>query len=161
MCVPAAICRNGIKREQTTNESIIIRQILRPQVHTSISSTFYLSLTPYQISCILNHARPPPPSSTSASPGTTPKSPNMSPTPPFFATRSTRGCASERRGCRAAEREELRRCHHRLGVRGGPKLTVFFEETLNAVKCTRPTAQLLFNSSPPSTLDAVKRNFPL
>ncbi|KAF7978470.1 hypothetical protein HWV62_45593 [Athelia sp. TMB] len=48
-----------------------------------------------------------------------------------------------------------------FGVRGAPELTVFFEETLNAIKDTLPKARLLFNSSPPSTLDAVKRNFPL
>lgn len=48
-----------------------------------------------------------------------------------------------------------------FGVRGAPDLTVFFEEVANTVKNTLPTAPLLFNSSPPSTLNAVKRNFPL
>ena len=48
-----------------------------------------------------------------------------------------------------------------FGVRGTPELTGFFEEAVNAIKEALPTARLLFNSSPPSTLDAVKRNFPL
>ncbi|KAF7975242.1 hypothetical protein HWV62_10214 [Athelia sp. TMB] len=48
-----------------------------------------------------------------------------------------------------------------FGVRRAPELTVFFEEAVNAIKDALPTAKLLFNSSPLSTLDAVKRNFPL
>ncbi|KAF7964960.1 hypothetical protein HWV62_1312 [Athelia sp. TMB] len=48
-----------------------------------------------------------------------------------------------------------------FGVRGAPELTVFFEKTVNAIKDALPTAKLLFNSSPLSTLDAVTRNFPL
>ena len=37
----------------------------------------------------------------------------------------------------------------------------FFDYALNAVKDTLLTAQLLFNSSPPPALNAVRRNFPL
>ncbi|KZP06487.1 hypothetical protein FIBSPDRAFT_842083 [Athelia psychrophila] len=48
-----------------------------------------------------------------------------------------------------------------FGVRGSVDLTEFFEEIVNTVKDTAPRARLLFNSSPPSTLDAVKRAFPL
>ncbi|KAF7975235.1 hypothetical protein HWV62_10200 [Athelia sp. TMB] len=48
-----------------------------------------------------------------------------------------------------------------FGVRGAPELTVFFEEAVNVIKDTLPTTKLLFNSSPLSSLDAVKRNFPL
>ncbi|KAF7965201.1 hypothetical protein HWV62_45089 [Athelia sp. TMB] len=47
------------------------------------------------------------------------------------------------------------------GLRGVPELTVFFEEAVNLVKDALPGARLLFNFSPASTLDAVKRNFPL
>ena len=48
-----------------------------------------------------------------------------------------------------------------FGVRGAPELTGFFNYALNAVKYTLLTARLLFNSSPPPALNAVRRNFPL
>lgn len=48
-----------------------------------------------------------------------------------------------------------------FGVRGTPELTVFFEDIVNTVREHAPSAKLLFNSSPPTTLDAAKRGFPL
>ena len=48
-----------------------------------------------------------------------------------------------------------------FGVRGNSDLTVFFEQIVNVVREHAPTAKLLFNSSPGSTLDAAKRWFPV
>lgn len=48
-----------------------------------------------------------------------------------------------------------------FGVRGQPAHTVFFEDLVNTVKDTAPRAKLLFNSSVSSTIDAVRRAFPL
>ncbi|KZP06479.1 hypothetical protein FIBSPDRAFT_1053506 [Athelia psychrophila] len=48
-----------------------------------------------------------------------------------------------------------------FGIRGSADLTEFFEEIVNTVKDTAPRARLLFNTSPPSTIDAVRRAFPL
>ncbi|KZP09802.1 hypothetical protein FIBSPDRAFT_873288 [Athelia psychrophila] len=47
------------------------------------------------------------------------------------------------------------------GVRLQAKLTEFFEEIVNTVKEHAPRARMGFNSSPQSTLDAVKRACPL
>lgn len=47
-----------------------------------------------------------------------------------------------------------------FGVRGNPDLTVFFEQIVNTAREHAPAAKLLFNSSPESTVDAVKRWFP-
>lgn len=46
------------------------------------------------------------------------------------------------------------------GVRGPEAMTVFFEELVNTIKDTLPRAKMLFNSSPQSTLDALRRAYP-
>lgn len=43
-----------------------------------------------------------------------------------------------------------------LGVRGNPKLTVFLDGLVNAIAKNVPDAKLGFDSSPGSTLDAVR-----
>lgn len=48
-----------------------------------------------------------------------------------------------------------------FGVRGNPKLTVYFEMLVNMVVEHSPGTKLLFNSSPDSTLDAAKRQVPI
>lgn len=48
-----------------------------------------------------------------------------------------------------------------FGVRGNPEMTVWFEEIVNAVREKSPKTKFLFNTSPDSTLEAAKRNFPL
>lgn len=48
-----------------------------------------------------------------------------------------------------------------FGVRGVAGITAFFEDTINAVKDMPPKVKLLFNFNLTSTLNAVKRNFPL
>lgn len=48
-----------------------------------------------------------------------------------------------------------------FGVRGDPKLTVFFEAIVNTVVDHAPGAKVLFDSSPPSMVDAAKRWFPV
>ena len=48
-----------------------------------------------------------------------------------------------------------------FGIRGNPELTVWFEQMLNSVIELAPKAKVLFNSSPPTTMDAVRRWFPI
>jgi hypothetical protein len=48
-----------------------------------------------------------------------------------------------------------------FGVRGNRALTVWFEMLVNTVREISPETKLVFNSSPDSTFDAVKRNLPL
>lgn len=48
-----------------------------------------------------------------------------------------------------------------FGYRGNPEMTVLFEELVNCVRTQSPDSKILFNSSPESTVDAAKRNFPL
>lgn len=47
------------------------------------------------------------------------------------------------------------------GVRGQASLTPHFEALVDHVRVKAPRAKLLFNSDPPSTVDAIKRAFPL
>jgi hypothetical protein len=46
-----------------------------------------------------------------------------------------------------------------FGVRGNPEMTVLFEEIVDAVRKHAPQAKLMFNSSPETSLDAIKRHF--
>lgn len=48
-----------------------------------------------------------------------------------------------------------------FGVRGNPKHTVFFEALVNLAKDSAPSAKLLFNSSPQTTMDALQRQLPI
>jgi hypothetical protein len=47
-----------------------------------------------------------------------------------------------------------------FGVRGNPDLTVFFEETVQAVREHAPQARLIFNTRPDDSLQAIQRSFP-
>ncbi|KAG8993765.1 hypothetical protein FRB94_006624 [Tulasnella sp. JGI-2019a] len=48
-----------------------------------------------------------------------------------------------------------------FGVRGNPKLTVFFERIVNTVIECAPQAKFIFNYSPDSTLEGAKRQLPI
>ncbi|KAG8993763.1 hypothetical protein FRB94_006622 [Tulasnella sp. JGI-2019a] len=48
-----------------------------------------------------------------------------------------------------------------FGVRGNPKMTEYFEAIVNTIREYAPQAKFIFNHSPPSSLDGVKRQVPL
>eukprot|EP01117_Protostelium_nocturnum_P019206 TRINITY_DN826_c0_g1_i1.p1 TRINITY_DN826_c0_g1~~TRINITY_DN826_c0_g1_i1.p1 ORF type:complete len:158 (-),score=33.01 TRINITY_DN826_c0_g1_i1:75-548(-) len=48
-----------------------------------------------------------------------------------------------------------------FGVRSQPQLTVFFEDLVNAVMKNSVHSQLIFNTAPENTLEAIKRRLPV
>lgn len=47
-----------------------------------------------------------------------------------------------------------------FGIRSTPNYTPLFEALVNTIATTSPGTKMLFNTSPDSTLDAARRQFP-